>query len=508
MIIRRIFALILAAALLLLSTSVVLAQPATLTYGIGVLGKVDAETPFNLYSFSGGEGDLVSVRVAALAPGFTSALSINGPNGQQLAFSTSDPYSPGMGNARFDVLLPQGGSYALQVSSADGSQGQFFLRLDGIGTANAPTLTPDAAPVELTFDPGTATQALAIAMLPDTEQTVTINGGETGFAAAYHAMDGALVDVLRPRGDGSVSLTIPADSSGDGGMVYLVVTNLDRSEATIEVSLVTGAAAPTANQTTAPAAPSGGDTCTITTGSGGTNLRQGPGTNYGIITTLPGDTTYTVTGQNNAWYTIDYNGQQGWLAGSVTTLAGPCAGVPLVSAPPAPSTAPSDPADPATTEEPSGQTGPTATPTPTTAGDTGGQTDATSTPSPPPTQAAQTAPPDDNYRITVDRDNGGTFSQVISYPDGDTSDQIEINMSLEQTGPNSQRDVSVTLGCSGTGIENVSFTRSSINAQRFGCGDTITFRYTFGFASQRYYVFIDSGSPSYVTYTLNITTAP
>jgi hypothetical protein len=67
-------------------------------------------------------------------------------------------------------------------------------------------------------------------------------------------------------------------------------------------------------------------------------VRSGPGTNYPAIGSLLPGNALNVVGRNNSssWYVVDYSGRQGWVAGSVVTLAGPCAALPFVPDPPTP----------------------------------------------------------------------------------------------------------------------------------------------------------------------------
>jgi hypothetical protein len=201
-----------------------------------------------------------------------------------------------------------------------------------------------------------------------------------------------------------------------------------------------------------------------------------------------------------SWYAIDYNGQTGWVFADVVTISGPCDNLPIIESggPGVPTLAVT--ATASSTLDPNVTPTATATATATVEGAT----------EPPPTAtytatSAQEAPPDSNtFRFDVDRDNGGTFSEVISYPGGDTSDRVEVHVNLSQ---NTSRVVNLTLTCSGTGTENVRFTRISPNAQQYVCGDTITYRYAHPDSTQPYYVFIPSGSTSYVNYTLTATTS-
>jgi hypothetical protein len=64
------------------------------------------------------------------------------------------------------------------------------------------------------------------------------------------------------------------------------------------------------------------------------NVRQGPGTTYQIITTIPGGSTVDVTGCSGQWCQVTWQGQQGYaIATALDTGGGPPGGAP-VGAPP------------------------------------------------------------------------------------------------------------------------------------------------------------------------------
>jgi uncharacterized protein YraI len=480
------------------SATGVFAQSGALTYGSGSIGVLDATAPLAFYTFNGAEGDLVTVRVIGVSPGLLPTVSVNNPAQQQLATSSGDPFGAG-GDARVDLRLPETGAYVVLVGSQDATTGNVLIRVDGVQTPPAIPVVEPAATASIT--PESGIQAFSFAANP-TDPTQLSIAGDIGYTAWVVSGEGKLVAIL--NGDDLLGGVIELPP-GEGGYEVIMIpapeswgTLIVSTSATAAGQPSTGGTTTTGDTTSQP--PS--DVCTVSPGPGGANVRSGPGTNYNVIGNLAPNTSAVVTGVYNGWYTVGgYGLNPGWVAGSVTTLNGPCDNIP-------PATDPGPPV-PISTDEvsPSGdqQTGPSPTPPPT---DTGGQQQPTQPP-PPTEPQVQTAPPDNNpHNWAVHRDNGGTFSEVISYPDGDTSDRITVTVNLAQSGPDCSRNVHITLNCSGTGSSNVSFTRGSPNAQRFTCGQTITFRFAANFAVEDYYVFIDGGSASYVNYTLTATTSP
>lgn len=49
-------------------------------------------------------------------------------------------------------------------------------------------------------------------------------------------------------------------------------------------------------------------------------LREGPTTNFNVITTLENDTEVTILGENGGWYKVKVNGREGWVSGDYIVL--------------------------------------------------------------------------------------------------------------------------------------------------------------------------------------------
>lgn len=504
--------------LLILTGAPVSAQGTPLPDGAGLISTIDANTPFQFFTLSMEAGDLVSLRVTSLDPGaMLPTVSISSPAGQQLAFSSGDPTSPAPGSARINLRSEQTGTYNVQVGSSNSGTGQFVIQTDILQAAEVVPLT---TPTVLQFNPQQTVIAVNITQTPDSVQDFTVVGGETRLYVAMHGGDGTLLSVDSVQG--TLTITIPA-----GSMTYTaIITNMDASSVTAEVSAVPSTGSTTSNEGEAPAPPpTSGDACTITTGSGGTNLRTGPGTNYDIIATLPADTSYTATGQNSSWYTIDYLGETGWLAGSVTTLSGPCDSLPFVEAP-STSGGSDSPPPPASTEEATGSeaTATQSSSQPTATVPSSQPTEAPGQPTQPPSQptqvpptqvpptqvpptepAAQVAPPDSALFVEVSIKNGqATVSDAVSYPGGDTQDEIFWDV-VDFDSITTAGDLEVIITCTGTGTQNVTFFSSGSN---YSCGDVIERFVTNVSDSGLIRVTATSGTDTYVQYTLLLRGTP
>lgn len=81
------------------------------------------------------------------------------------------------------------------------------------------------------------------------------------------------------------------------------------------------------------------------------NVRQGPGTDYPIVTTLAADAPLTIVGRNEAgdWYQIETAARAGWIAATLVSNAPALDTIPLATdILPAPTPEPADTAAPAT----------------------------------------------------------------------------------------------------------------------------------------------------------------
>lgn len=153
------------------------------------------------------------------------------------------------------------------------------------GQPAVPTTAPDAA-TDAALTPETAAQAPAEAVTStvDAQAPVTTTAATTGTGAVTET-----------------------------GTVTGTVTDPDQ----VVINTPAPALTPTPAASPAAAGPQ------VTTNDV-VNIRQGPGTNYGLIGGAQAGETFPVTGKNaeGTWWQIDYNGQTGWIFGQLVTAAG------------------------------------------------------------------------------------------------------------------------------------------------------------------------------------------
>lgn len=476
---------------------VVTAQGGVITYGETRSDALSDAAPQILYSITGNENEVVTVYVLGWAEAFQPSLTILGPTGQ-IAFSNSDALTPILNDARATVSLPATGNYSLLVGSANGVFNTFTIAVRLTTPGISTQLGADG--ITLNIPPGGQSQTVAIPASPTADIPVSIASTTPGFMFAAHisapdgrvimAIDGALssVSVVLPASDKPYTIVVSASNATDSGTITISQSGIVTD---------TGAPAPAVTEEVGNTDAPPTDQCSTTAGEGGVNIRSGPGTDYAVIGGLAPNAYIVVTGQNNGWYTGSTIYGAGWIAGSVVTLSGPCNNLPVVNAPPLP-TATAVP--PTATYTPTTDTNVTATPTATTDGN---QPTATYTATA--TTEAQIATIDNDHNLAVDRDNGGSFSNDVSSPDGDTSDRIRVTIDnlLNQT-PNNYREMTLTLTCFGEGAENVTWgTGGPSSPTSNACNQSLQATHTND--SNQTFVNVNMSGSGYVTYTLIVT---
>ncbi len=470
-----------------------------ITYGQTIQGKIDGATPQAFYTFNGNAGDIIAVSVLGISESLQPTVALFGPSGQ-LAFSNGDIFTAISTDASLSYRIPSTGAYTIIVSGAPGTTGAFVLALQNSTPAVSTALSPDV-PTTVNIPLGAPSQVYSFNADPAAPVQVTIDSQTSGFnfTAVVRDANGQIVAVIG-SGVSSATFAVPAGT----GTYEVVVSSADpATEGTIvlalggDMSATTTSSPSTPDDSSQPAAaqpPAG--VCSVTPANNAVNIRAGNSTAFSVVGSLLPGTYATVNGQNSGWYNISYNGVQGWVADFVVMPNGPCSGLPFVQAPPPPAQP-----QPQATEEP-GQ--PTATAVPTQPGQTNQPTQ-----TPPPTattQQAQTAPPDaDVHNFVLDRDNGGSFSEAVSYSGGDTSDRVRVTIDNLNQGIGSQtREFQLVLTCFGDGTENLRWGTGGPNSPMgLTCGQSVTIFHTYD-SNQTYLNigFPNGGEGSYVQYQI------
>ena len=295
----------------------------TLSYGSNIVGSTTAEIPYAIYAINMNEGDTISLLVAGLTPDMLPSVSMVGPTENPLAVSEADPFSPaGSHRTRIDYRADQTGGYTIIVTNLNGSPGQFLLMLDGQPASVSTPLTLDT-PALATIDSGAAVYTFQLSAAGNLVTLSTQTPGFSFLARVYDGL-GRLVAGLAGTDLRGVALDI---GPGVGQYVVEVSALTSGTQGSVRIDLVagsggqTGAVLPGGGVIVATATPS---VCQVI-GANRVNIRSGPSTAYPAIGSLFPGSSLNVVGSNNGltWYVVDYNGQQGWVSGSVTELGRP-----------------------------------------------------------------------------------------------------------------------------------------------------------------------------------------
>ena len=330
-----------------LATTPSKAQSVPLTYGTGVIGKLDTGSPFAFFTFDGALDDQITVRIIGLVEGYVPTVSISSPTGQPLAFNSNDATMPGTGSARVDVRLPMDGAYNVQVGSMNGIQGQFLIRLDGVPAVSSEwisletnadpttlTLTSEQPTARLRFNGDEALTQVLRARSNNMPFNVTLHTGRGILRNTANGETPFLGEFLIPAGAQEYNVFISSSAMGDTPVTVTLSSMEELPDRVGEPgSSEDSDPAETFNVENSASVSAADVDCQITTGANGTNLRIGPGTGYSIVSVLDANTTYEAIGRNGTWYALEFDGQVSWVAGSVTFLSDGCEDAPYISPP-------------------------------------------------------------------------------------------------------------------------------------------------------------------------------
>jgi len=220
------------------------------------------------------------------------------------------------------------------------------------------------------------------------------------------------------------------------------------------------------------------------------NVRGGPGTAYPVIGQVAGGTQVQIIGKNDAgtWWLIPYGDGSGWISEPYTT-SNDTENVPVVAAPGPPSSSGGGGGGSGGSSSGGGGSSGSGSGGGSSGGSGGGG-------------GGGSAPSDSNINASVSIKNGSaSYSGEISYPGGDTTDQIYI----KPTGFDSVKtagNLIFSLTCSG-GTAKVTYNGGSIKNGSPGCNKTWTVFFTNDSANGNLKIYLDTNG--YVNWTLVIT---
>jgi hypothetical protein len=473
-----------------------------LTYGAAVEGEISAASPLVTYSFNGTRGDLVTVRVIGLSPGFDPRARLLAPDDQPVAANDNDPFDPGSTDSRLSFRLTQSGEYSLLVSGTAGTTGNYLLRIDALRPDISIPLAMNT-PTRAELNAATPPQVYVFNSDPTSAAMLTLSSEPANFPFTAEVRDasGMLIAVFSGSMESGSIIVAPGDS-----LYEVTVSAPEAGEASGAVLLSLLPTAPRPEPTIAAVRGTG---CTVSPTSGSVNVRTGPGTNYDVVSSfIPGSTLEVIgISADESWYAVNLNGQQAWVSASVTFLSVACGTLATVEAPPTPTPTVTLTPSPTASFTPSPTMTFTASPTftPSYTPSITPTFTSTFTPSPTalPTLVMTMAADDRDYTLPLTRLEDARFSEEISAPEGDLDDVINVSVTdLDEANPQGQ--YSFTLICSGSETERLRW-RIDNNPEQ-GCGATVNVAFNLERTERVVRLRLpDEAPPAYVFYTLIVT---
>ncbi len=365
------FVLLIGVALLaLLSVALVTAQelgPTPIALGEIKAGAISPLSATARFVINAPAAQPVMVQALGTSQGFVPTFRIIDPSGIAIHAATN---TANQSIVQSNVNLPTGGSYIVEVSGLNGSQGEFILTVQNGVPQPPPTALALGAAISANVSPQGALQIYQFDSSPQEALLLTVNGDspspspvvalKDAVTGEMHALTSLRLTGVRYRIPiGTVSYRVEVMHSGSAGQEpYTVCLETESGSVTCGLGGAPPAVTPTATATLFAQLPPS-DACTVTaTGGLGVNVRSGPGLVYPVLTGLSGSATATVIGRtgDNTWLQINIGGLIGWVSSGLVTIQGNCAAIPVAAAPPTPTPGP--------TETPTATATPTATFTP------------------------------------------------------------------------------------------------------------------------------------------------
>ncbi|MBK8034322.1 MAG: PPC domain-containing protein [Chloroflexi bacterium] len=196
-------------------------------YGSSVLGNITAAEQSTTYSFSGSVSDFVDVTIHNWTGTFDPLLELVAPNGQALATSSAYPFSDDPLAAQITMFLPQSGIYSLHISGAQGTTGEFILRLQG---RTAATMTPlvygQPVAVSVPINPTPQSYTFTAQTCPTVLTIANLSAGEP-FTFPFHIRVRDEIGTEIAQFDGGDALEDRLKVAANSGRFEVIVTSAD-----------------------------------------------------------------------------------------------------------------------------------------------------------------------------------------------------------------------------------------------------------------------------------------
>jgi len=318
--------------LLILIISLLVLQPAAAQQLLQLdqltSGELTAEQPIASYFVALTAGQTLQLQAVVV----TSELVLQGALSTATGVLIQNLPNPNNSASLEAVIRPaQSGIFRIDISSANASLGQFVLLAQELEPIEPDEELQLDEPVSGTLQSG-ETIAYALSGDPATRLILDITTEDPLDSVAVQLLDEA---------DGSIIASIETQEVGGellipAGRRDYQITLSSSQETPIEfelaLTLLDGPiSTPVINLTLSPDP----TVCTVTPLNISVNVRSGPSTQFGIVTSLPPAAIMTAVARNpeGTWLQVNTGTGLGWVSTTVVVSSGPCASLPVVFIP-------------------------------------------------------------------------------------------------------------------------------------------------------------------------------
>jgi hypothetical protein len=290
-------------------------------------GSLSADSPTASYFIAVKAGEALHLQAVAVSNGLVLEATLNTATGALVESFPNPENSPAL---EADFTPADDGILRLDVSSETGGAGQFVLLVQEI---TAPEADAELLPDEQVTDTLNPNASILYALSGDRASrlilSVTTTDPLDNLDVQLLNASGAVVAAVEMQ-DGEGELLIPARRAD-------YTLKLDNSQPTAVSYEIMLAAVDGQSSTPAPTlAATNALSCTVTPLSIAVNVRRGPSTRFDAFMSLQPGATLNAVARNTdgSWYQVQTDAQTlGWVAGSVVSATGPCAGLQAIFVP-------------------------------------------------------------------------------------------------------------------------------------------------------------------------------
>ncbi len=367
--------------------------PTPINIGENVTGSITAAAPTLRYFLLVDQQQTLNVRVFAITLGLLPIVTVYDGNNNVIGAAQNNGTQTAVQVA--GVQAPAG-LVRLEITSVGGFAGDVLVNVQGVQVA-PPTPLPTGQIVNGTVSSSAPIMRYSFSGSPDHGRWLLVHSLLPTGGPAIELIDAATNETLTSNSPRLTGLHVAIPAGNSSFIVEIAISGVNGSEAFLiclalendlnscpmfggttailatelpPVVAATEAVVPTLSSAQLAPLPQS-SVCILGSATGqNVNVRSGPSTTFGVVTTLNGTTTANVIGRlaDTSWYQITVGSITGWISASVVRIGGPCQTAPVVSPPPSSGAQPTNTLPPGVTPTSTNTLQPGVIPTSTTGG--------------------------------------------------------------------------------------------------------------------------------------------